>query len=279
MLLRVTPRALSPGFEVMRVFLTQELHALITRAEIAGIRSNVASIQRLYPQTHAESIDVADGVAAFAGIDSPLSKAFGIGAFEPVTGEQIASVSEFFESRNVVPRVFVTPLSAPTLARALAAAGYAPVEYDSVMVAVAPERHGHRDARIAVAADLKAWARASVEGFIARDRIHDDALARIIGSSQDVVPLEARQNGEIVATAAYSMRGECSGLFAGSTLREFRNRGWQLAMIRDRIARARDAGARVIFAATAPASVSERNFHRAGFVTLYTRARWDRIHA
>ena len=276
--LRAGARALSAGFEVTRVpFLTRELHETIVRAESTGIRSTIAAVERLFPEANAAGIDVAGGVAAFAGANSPFSKAFGLGTFGPVSAGDIACVSEFYESRNAVARIFVTPLADPMLGATLAKAGYAPVEYDSVMVAVDPDSHALRDDRIAIASDVAAWARASVNGFMDRDRnLHDDSLARIIGSAQGVIPLEAREDGTIVATAALTVRGECASLIAGSTLREFRRRGWQLALIRDRIARALDAGARIIFAAAAPASVSERNFHRCGFVTMYTRARWDR---
>jgi len=260
------------------LFLTPELHESIGRAEIIGIRSTTAAVQRLFPEAHAASIDVAGGVAAFAGADSPLSKAFGLGTFGPVSAGDVACVSEFYESRNAVARIFVTPLADPALGATLTQAGYKPAEYDSVMVAVDPDRHALRDDRIAVATDVGAWARASLNGFVDRDRnLHDDSLARIVGSAQGVIQLEAREDGTIVATAALTVRGECASLIAGSTLREFRRRGWQLALIRDRIARALDAGARIIFAAAAPASVSERNFHRCGFVTLYTRTRWDKV--
>jgi hypothetical protein len=134
-----------------------------------------------------------------------------------------------------------------------------------------------RDERINVATDLDAWIRASVAGFAGRkNNVHDDSLARVLVSSPRTIALEARENGAIVATSVMSVRGECASLFAGSVLPEHRHRGWQIAMVRDRIARAREAGARIIHAAAAPAGISERNFHRCGFTTLYTRTRWDR---
>jgi hypothetical protein len=72
------------------------------------------------------------------------------------------------------------------------------------------------------------------------------------------------------------VRDGCAALFAGSTMAAFRNRGWQIAMIRDRIARARDEGARWMRATARPTSTSERNFIRCGFQTLYTRTLWQR---
>ncbi len=279
MVLRAAARALSPGFEVTQVpFLTREIHDAIERAGIAGMRGTIAAVQRLFPEANAESIDVAGGVAAFAGAASPFSKAVGLGTFLPANADDVACVSQFYESRNATPRVFVTPLSDPGLGGALARAGYTPAEHDSVLISADADGYARRDDRIAVATDIVAWARASVDGFVDRERnLHGDSLARTVGEAQGVIPLEAREDGAIVATAAMSVRGECASLFAGSTLREFRRRGWQVALIRDRIARARDAGARIIYAAAEPASESERNFHRCGFVTLYTRTRWDKV--
>jgi hypothetical protein len=159
----------------------------------------------------------------------------------------------------------------------LAVAGYAPADYDNFLIAADPDAHALHSHDVAIARDLQAWIRASVLGFADRPGVaHDDSVARIVVSTPGVIALEARYEGTIVATAAMSVRGECAALFAGSTLPEHRHRGWQIAMIRDRIARARDAGARIIHAAAAPAGTSERNFHRCGFTTLYTRTRWDR---
>jgi Acetyltransferase (GNAT) family len=258
--------------------LTAELHETIARAELAGIRDAIATIARLYPAIGAKSIAIAGGVVAFAGIHSPFSKAYGVGVSAPTDDGDVARITEFYESRNATARVFVTPLADPALGRALAAAGFAPVEYDNILIAADPDAHALRDEHISVASDLEAWIRASVAGFAERWNVaHDDTVARVVASSPGAIVLEAREDGAIVATAGLSTRGDCAALVAASTLPEHRYRGWQIALIRDRIARARDAGARIVYAAAAPGSISERNVHRCGFTTIYTRARWDRI--
>lgn len=260
------------------MLLTQKLDETIRRCEIAGIRVGIETIKRLYPEARAESIDVAGGLVAFTGIGSPLSQAYGIAASSPVNDREIALITAFYESRGAVPRVFVSPLADASLGRTLASAGYEPSEYENVLASDAFEPHAHSDDRIAVAADLDAWARASTQGFMDVETLKpgDDRIAVVLASSEGVRPLEARKAGTVVATAAMDVRGECSAFFAGSTLRAFRGCGWHLALIRDRIARAREAGAHFMRATARPASASERNFHRCGFVTLYTRALWER---
>ncbi len=260
------------------MLLTRELNETIRQSEIAGIRSGIDTVRRLYPEEHAESIEVAGGLIAFTGIESPLSQAIGVGVSEPVTTDDIARITEFYESRGATPRVYATPLADPSLELSLARAGYAPCEHENVLASDSFPPHARDDDRIGIASDLDAWAHASARAFMDVDTLKpgDDRIASILASSEGVWPLEAREGGAIVATAAMDLRDECAGLFAGSTLPAFRGRGWQIALIRDRIARARDAGARFMRAAARPASVSERNFRRCGFAALYTRVLWER---
>ena len=221
---------------------------------------------------------MAGGLVAFTGVESPFSQAIGIGAFAPVTNNEIGQITAFYESRGSTPRVLVTPLSHPSLGRALAAADYAPSEYVNVLASDKLDAFALRDDRIAAAKDLDAWARASAQAFKDREKLvaGDEFVALVIASSEGVCPLEAREGGAIVATAAMDRRAASAGLFGGATLFDFRRRGWHVRLIRDRIARARDAGARFARASARPASESERNFHRCGFETLYTRVLWER---
>jgi GNAT superfamily N-acetyltransferase len=260
------------------VLLTPELAEAIRRAEIAGIRCGLETALRLRPNVGVASIEVAGGLAAFFGPDSPLSEAFGVGIETPVTAAEITAITNFYESRDSTPRVFVSPLAHPTLGAGLAGAGYAPAEYENVLASDAFEPYARRDDRVGAAADLNAWARASAGGFLEGAGItpDDEFLALTIAASDGVIAVEAIEDGSIVATGAMDVRGDCSALFAASTMSAFRGRGWHVALIADRIARARDAGARFLRATARPGSTSERNFHRCGFATLYTRSLWER---
>jgi N-acetylglutamate synthase-like GNAT family acetyltransferase len=91
-----------------------------------------------------------------------------------------------------------------------------------------------------------------------------------------MIPLEARVDGAVVATAAMDVRGEIAGLHGASTMPSARRRGWQTIFIRDRAARARELGARYVYGIAGVGGTSERNFRRAGFAVLYTRTLWER---
>ncbi|HVR46594.1 MAG TPA: GNAT family N-acetyltransferase [Candidatus Binatia bacterium] len=260
------------------MLLTPELAEAIRRAEIAGIRCGLDTARRLRPDTGVAGVEIAGGLAAFFGPESPVSEAFGVGTSAPVTAAEIAAITEFYESRASTARVFVSPLAHPTLGVGLAAAGYAPAEYENVLASGTFEPYARRDDRLRAAADLHAWARASAAAFLDGGAVtpEDEHLALTIAASDGVTAVEGIEDGSIVATGAMDVRGDCAALFAASTMPGFRGRGWHLALIADRIARARDAGARFLRATARPGSVSERNFHRCGFTTLYTRLLWER---
>lgn len=264
----------------MPILLTHELEAKILESERAGIRIALTTTQQLYPEAAAAYVEIAGGIASFTGPESPLSEAYGVGEAVPVSDDDVARITDFYRSRNAKPRVYVTPFSHPSLATALGAAGYVPVEYVSTLASNDFQSCFRRDDRIEPAADLAAWALASTQAFSAGtgagERSGDSQIATILVQSPGVLPLQLRVGGAIAATAAMDLRDGCATFFGGSTLPAFRGQGFHLALIRDRIARARENGADFIRAGATPGSVSEHNFHRCGFVTLYTRTLWER---
>lgn len=259
------------------MLLARELDVAIRQSEIAGIRSGIAAARQLDPSMEVDCIDVAGGVARFIGFNPPLSHAFGVGALAPVSAGDVARITDFYKSHGATPSVYVTPMADPTLARVLAAAGYAPANYESVLASDDFDTYALRDERIDMARDVEAWARASAQGFKGAEPINpgEERMAAMFASAQGVTALEGRNDGGIAATSVLALRNGCAALFAGSTLLGFRERGWHLAMVRDRIARAREAGAHLMRATAPPASSSEHNFHRCGFTTLYTRTLWE----
>jgi len=202
-----------------------------------------------------------------------------VGIRGPVTASDITQITEFYESRGTTPMVFVTPAAHPSLQRELTAAGYAAGDREQSLLAPGDLiGHARRDDRIGVAKDIGAWARASAAGFLGREELQpgDDVIALILATAEGTIALEVRDGDSIIATGAMSVIGDCAALFAGSTLTAFRRQGWHTALIRDRVARAREAGARFVRATAGPGSRSEQNFMRCGFVRLYARVLWEK---
>lgn len=260
------------------MLLTRELDEKIRRCEIAGVRSGIVAAQRLRPHADVACIDVAGGVARFIGFCPSLSQAFGVGTLAPVSVADVARITEFYGQRDTAAGVYVSPMADPSLGCALAAAGYVPTEHENVLVSDDFRPHALRDERIDIARDVEDWARASAQGFNGAEPIEaaDEQMAMVFASAEGVTALEGRYDDTIAATSVIAFRDGCAMFFAGSTLPGFRERGWHLAMVRDRISRAHTAGSCLMRAVARPSSSSERNFHRCGFTTLYTRTLWLR---
>ncbi len=255
-----------------------DLEKAIRPGEHTTTRRLIEAARKVVPEVSPACIDVAGGLVSFAGIDSPLSCASGIGAFERVTRDDIAEITAFYRSRSATPRVIVTPLADPSLEAELTTAGYAAGERGQAVLActdISPEIA--RDPRIEVAKDTAAWARASSRAYHGRDELApgEERIASILAATEGAIALEGRERDAIAVTGVLVLGGDSAVFLGGATHPAFRRRGWQLALIRDRIARAREAGARLLRAAAGPGSSSERNFHRCGFVTRYVRVTWE----
>jgi hypothetical protein len=240
------------------------------------MRGIVEHARANYPSLAADALEVAGGVASFTGIDSPLTEAGGVGIFEPIADDTVPALTRFYSEYNAVPRVMVGPMSDPDLAFELARGGYVPIEHQSVLAVDLETASEALDPRIRETSDASAWAKTSMRGFVDEPasevlRIVVEALATVPG----VVALEAMDDNEVVATGGLALNSEIPALFGASTLPAFRGRGWQSALIRDRLTRAHRAGAPFARANARPLSQSEMNFVRMGFEVLYTRVLWE----
>jgi hypothetical protein len=250
----------------------------IERADVLGINACVDSARRIHRELCAQALTIGSGVAAFAGVESPLSQAVGLGMGVAISDNDMERVTAFYEERDTTPRVLVNPNADLSLPRALARAGYVPAEYENALGADLAQVRGARDVRIVEASDRIAWGILSAKGFLGTDDVPEGAstVGEIVGCAEGVIALECREDGVVAATGAMAVQGELAGFFASSVLPPFRGRGWQTALILDRLARARESGARFGRASAAVGSASERNFLKCGFCVLYTRTMWER---
>jgi hypothetical protein len=186
--------------------------------------------------------------------------------------------TESARSFTIAARISVNPLADPSLERELVRAGFAPAFRNNVMAIDAAASSAARDARVAQESDAAAWGRASALGFTHRYASDEEGafLAMTIALGAGVVALSARNGRGIVATGAMVVHDTLASLFAASTLDEHRRSGYHRAMIVDRIARAREAGARYARTSAPIGSQSEANFRYCGFEVLYTRTTWER---
>ena len=231
-------------------------------------------------------LPVAGGHAAFGGIDSPVTQAFGLGLNGPVTEVDIAAMEEFYRAHGSVVNIETCPLADPSLLKLLNERGYRPIEYSSVFIREISDR------------DSQAWPDPTSNVGVRRPAL-DEAESYSL-----VVAKSFFENTEIspeflsiftscfYAAGAFFFMAEVDGVPAGGgmmsshqgvaslggtgTLPDFRNRGVQKALLLARVAMAADLDCDLAMVATSPGSGSQRNVERLGFRVVYTRTKFLR---
>ena len=77
---------------------------------------------------------IAGGIAVFAGVNSPVTQAEGLGLEGPVSEEEFAQLEEFFRSRGSAVNIEVCPLADSAFVEALGKRGYRIVEFSNMLV-------------------------------------------------------------------------------------------------------------------------------------------------
>ncbi|HLH38807.1 MAG TPA: hypothetical protein VKX39_06640 [Bryobacteraceae bacterium] len=219
-----------------------------------------------------ESIAVAGGFAAFSGVGSPLTHAIGLGLNGPISAAEFDCLERFYRSRGASINVDFCPLADPSMLKLLGDRAYRIVECNNVLAGPAA---GSPDARVRMIhpGEEELWTRIMLEGFFDRtdfSAVELDTGLRLL-RLKGAVGWFGIVDGAPVAAAAMNIRDKLALLFADSTLGKFRNRGLHLALIRARLAHAARLGCDLATASTAPGSVSQRNYERAGLRVAYTK--------
>jgi GNAT superfamily N-acetyltransferase len=251
-------------------------------AEAAGAAAAAGVLARLDPSAGATVLEAGGGVAAFLGVGSPLTHAMGVGVNGTVTTAELDAVEAFYGARRSATQFELSPLADLALFEELVRRGYRIVELATVLarlVADEPASPGPPSVTIEVADREQAelWTRTLALGFHGNDddpvlRRAGRVLAELAGSGALLVRVE----GRVAGGGALAIQGSVACFFADATLVEERGRGAQSALIARRLELAGAAGCELAMATTAPGSVSQRNYERAGFRVVYTRVCFSR---
>lgn len=233
----------------------------------------------LDPSTRASSLPVAGGWCTYAGPDSPLTLAVGLGTQGEVTATHLDALEDFFFRRGAPARVAVSPLAHPSLVQGLACRGYVPLEFEHVVVRdlsagqLGSSAPSSCVVRRVEPGDGERWAQVVARGFAEGeepDRL-GLLLARVSLLVEDMRCYLAGEGGEPVAGGAMVVRGDLAYLLGDATLPASRGRGAQSALIHHRVGEATGESCRLMAAAVVPGGGSHRNFERCGFLVAYTR--------
>jgi len=258
---------------------------LETTDAVAGVEF-ARAWARLHSYTGEVSLAVAGGHAGFAGADSPVTQAFGLGLNGPVAEADMEKMEAFYRAHGASVNIETCPLADPSLLKLLNERGYRPIEYSNVLVRELTDEDSHSKhdpasevrVRRAEPNEAESYSLVVAKSFFESSELTSEFL--------DIV------TSPFYAAGAYFFLAEVAGIAAGGgmmsahygiaslggagTLPEFRNRGVQTALILARLKQAANLSCDMAMVATMPGSGSQRNVERHGFRVVYTRTKFLR---
>jgi hypothetical protein len=252
-----------PDFEVM---------SPIETAMARNLRDYVATFRQVEPGVEAECITVADGVAAFTGVGSPLTTVKGVAPhLAPRDLDEIESF--FLDHQATTVTIEMAPWLTTECKRALSRRGYRPGGEESVMATTSDGRRSGSVAR-AEKVPADAWPGLMRRGFQLPDASPMRELVTVAAHLPHAQRFGIRDNDRWIA-CAQSITCEDVVIFCNdATVPEERGRGAQTALIEERLEAV--APGMTATAEVAPGSGSERNYLRCGFRIAYARTHYVR---
>lgn len=255
---------------------------LLERALAECSAATARAMARLDPASGASVLEVAGGLAIFAGAGSPLTQGLAMGLHGAVTAADLDAME-----RHVCPgghgarQLELCPYVDPSLPALLAARGYRLHEWQlawaCALPATAPEPLRAPDPALRVRpvrpGEEDVFFRTVMAGFLESEDVPEEAVAMMRPSAfADGFELFLALLGdEVVGGGTLARYGEVA-LVNGSAVRPaFRGRGAQGALLRARLERARELGCAVGYSATLPGTASRRNMERHGFHVAYPK--------
>lgn len=257
---------------------------LARRLEVAGHAMPSAGGVEALAQNGKERILVGGGIAVFAGVNSPVTQAEGLGLYGPVNDAELERLEEFFRSRGSAVFIEVCPMADASFIEALGKRGYRVVEFSNVLIReIRPgETYAGAPPGITIRkpgpGEERLFAETMARGFAD----YFDVTEELIATTQSfflglaVRPYIVFVDGKAAGGGTLTLRNGVAGLLGSSTLPEYRRRGIQSALIGVRLEDARAAGCDLAMSMTLPGSGSQRNLERQGFRVVYTRTKFVR---
>jgi hypothetical protein len=221
-------------------------------------------------------LETAGGLALFAGAQSPLTQAIGVGLEGPVSLAEIDRLESFFRRRGARVCIDLCPLADPGMLEQLAARGYRPAEFNNVLIRRLPDTEFQPalNARQILPEETELWCRTVGLGFFEQPELSEEEME--IGRAVCSIPaalcyLAFTEEGEACAGGAMMARHGLATMFADSTGTRYRRRGFHRELIAVRLREAGTQGCDLAVASVSPGSASQRNYERAGFQVAYTK--------
>lgn len=269
------------GKNYMR-FMDLELARRVELAEANACRECAEAFRLAHPEFPTAVEEIGGGIAVFAGVDSPVTQAIGVGLGDAVTEEDLDRLGDFFLQRNAPAAVELCPLVDMSLYEKFATRGYRLLEVSNVLIREIaapnePKISGLSGVTVQPASrdQAKLWTATVAQGFAEQFPVTPEMLDVMEGffHATNATAFLAYVDAEVAGGAALAIHGGVCGLFGASTLPDFRSRGVQTALLEARISWAIGRGCDLAVSIAQPGSISHRNIERAGFRVAYTRTK------
>lgn len=272
--------------------------ALARRLEAADVSASVGYAEahaRLFPEGGACVMAVAGGSAVFAGVESPLTQAVGLGLGlrgggvgveheepEQFFGAELERMEEFFRERGAAAVVEFCPLADFNLLRLLVKRGYALADLSDKLFLPLSESRSFRPpdegvcVRVASKEEGGLWARTVAESFALSGQELTPWFLELFRATLAVrggVCFLAEVGGEAAGGGFLKLDGRTAALSGTGVLPHMRGRGVQSSLIRARLSYAARGGCDLATVSALPGSTSHRNLERQEFRVAYTRVK------
>ncbi len=239
-------------------------------------------LQVTKPEIGAAVEEICGGHMVFAGLNSPVGRAVGLGFAGPITEADLDRLESFYRSHNAPAQIDVCPLHDMQLLETLKGRGYVMAELNNVLYrpldpteqfpdgpAGIEIRRGQPE-EAAVLADI--LSRCFYEKGNAPEGFAD--LLTPLYQVDEAMTFVAILDGTTVAVAAGRVipQHRILALMGAGTLADYRRRGLQTALFRRRLQAAANSGCEVAVVVTQGGTVSQRNAERLGFRVAYSKA-------
>lgn len=268
------------------MFASHSLAARIDHAEMRLSMSIAETVAARSPAARTLVTPIAGGHAVFSSAGSPVNKAIGIGFGAVIDEAALEAIEQAWTDRGEPVRFELSTLADPSLAPALTERGYRVTGFENVLGrAVTIEDAAPALDGLAIVElpqdDWRTWMTVALDGFGTPDgsapgeeHYPRDLLEAIYVDFAETPGFRRyllNVGDEPAGAASLRLDDGLAQLCGAATLPRFRRRGIQAALLRLRLAHAREAGCDLAVVTTQPGSKSQANVMRQGFSLLYTR--------
>jgi len=234
-----------------------------------------AAIARACRDENSEVLEIAGGCAIFAGVDSPLTQAVGLGLNGPVTPSEVGRLEAFFHSYGSHPRLDLCPLADPAFLESITSR-YHIAEFNNVLVRPVQGLEITLTPRVrrAMPGERDVWSHAVGYGFFEQPELTTpemDVGRAIFDMPGALCYLTGTESADSAGGGAMAIFEGLAVLFSDSTIPMWRRLGLHRELISARLNEAVARCCTLAAASTLPGSASQRNYERLGFQVAYTK--------